>query len=60
MEQRVGKIERDIDKLWSEHKQHIKTSSGLTDEVKSINDKVPSKKVWVNTHLNFPEFTINQ
>jgi len=40
MEQRVGKIERDIDKLWSEHKQHIKTSSGLTDEVKSINDKL--------------------
>jgi len=39
-EQRFNKIERDIDKLWSEHKQHIKTASSLTEEVKAINDKL--------------------
>jgi len=40
MENRVSKLERDIDKLWSEHKQHIKTAASLADEVKSINDKL--------------------
>jgi len=40
MEQRLSKVERDVDKLWNEHKHYAEISAGLKQDVRVIHDKL--------------------